>query len=114
MTERSLDSEETRATRGPAAGGRALELLGRVLSDGITIEDLCNGLMVSTATLMAYRTGRRPMPLEVQVLLVAFTVERAPQHIRLARRLRDQLKATITFAAGETVTHLEAPPRTKW
>jgi len=54
------------------------------------------------------------MPLGVQLLLVAFTIERAPQHGRLARRLRDQLKATISFASGETVTHLEPPPNVKW
>jgi len=115
MRDASPDSESIGATPGPAVGGRAMELLERVASaDGVTIENLCNALMVSSATLTAYRAGRRPMPLGVQLLLVAFTIERAPQHGRLARRLRDQLKATISFASGETVTHLEPPPNVKW
>jgi hypothetical protein len=115
MTKRVVDSHGAGATPVPAGRGRALELLERVLSsDGITVEDVEDGLMVSAATLTGYRAERHVIPLEVQLLLVAFAIERVPQHGRLARRLREQIKATITFAVGETVTHLEPPPKTRW
>lgn len=112
MIDHFRNSGRTSATPAPVFSGRALELLERVLSsEGITVEELCSGLMVPAATIVAYRGGRRPMPIEVQLLLIAFTIERTPQHGPLARRMRDQLRATIAFVAGETVTHLEPPPR---
>lgn len=115
MTDPSTNAAGHGPRPSPIARGRAVTLLERVLStEGITLEALSQGLMVSTTTLSSYRTGSHPMPLEIQLLLVAFTLERSPEHGRLARRLRDQLKATITFAAGQTVTHLEPPLRTRW
>ena len=114
MTERSVDPGALGAKHTTLARGRARELLERVLSStGVTTEMVAEALLVSTAVIDAYRGGR-PMPLEVQLLLAALTIERVPQHERFARQLRSQIKAAISYAAGETVVHTEAPPRNIW
>ena len=115
MTEPSVDSDAIRGQHGAHARGRARELLARVLSSPeVAVETVADALMVSTAAIDAYRTGRLAMPLEVQLLLAALTIERVPKHARLARQLRAQIKATISYAVGETVIHKEPPPRATW
>jgi hypothetical protein len=117
MTERPTEhsngpSVRPSENRGTVARGRAVELLDRVLSsNAVTIEALAKTLMVQPKSILEYRAGRLVMPLEVQLLLVALTIERVPTHRRLAHQLRSQIKATISYTSGDTVTHFWAPPK---
>ena len=103
----------TNTTRNPAARRRAVELLERVIdSRAVTVDEIAETLMVRTSSIADYRSGKLGIPLEVQLLLVALVIERVPAHRRLAYQLRSQLKATIEYASGETVTHRTGPH--KW
>jgi len=117
MTELSADHSSgppVRPTenRGTVARGRAVDLLDRVLSsNAVTIEMLAKTLMVRPKSILEYRAGRLAMPIEVQLLLVALTIERVPACRRLAHQLRSQIKATLSYTSGETVTHFWGPPK---
>jgi transcriptional regulator with XRE-family HTH domain len=119
MTKESADSNdlaaESAGNRGPHARARVVELLDRVqASNVVSLEELAEALMVRPSSIAAYQSGRRTMPLTVQLLLVALTIERVPEHRRIARQLQAQIKATITYASGETVTHSDGRPTPIW
>ena len=107
----SLESQQpTSETRTPLARRRAVELLERVLqSRAVTVDEVAETLMVRTSSIADFRSGKLSIPIEVQLLLVALVIERVPTHRRLAHQLRSQLKATIEFASGQTVTHQTGP-----
>lgn len=77
-------------------------------------EQVAAAMMVREPTLDEYRHGRVPIPIEAQILLAAFAIERVPKYARLGYQLRGQLRARIAFATGETETHLGPPPSTRW
>lgn len=88
----------------------AVVLLNQVLATGeATIDDVGAALLVPATTITAYRTGRRVMSLERQLLLAVFAIELDPYHARLGHRLRGQIGARIAFDAGETVRHSTPP-----
>jgi hypothetical protein len=96
---------------------RANVLLDRIVSqDEASVNELAMALMASPDIVLAYRGGLE-IPIERQILLAAYAIERAPKFARLARSLRGQIGATIRFAAGETVRHAGPPPptaRSRW
>ena len=71
-------------------------------------------MMVSEATLAEYRHGHVPIPIEAQMLLAAFAIERVPTCARLGYQLRGEIRARIAFAAGETETHMGPPPSARF
>ena len=95
--------------------GRAIELLDRLLaSDASTIDEVASALMVSAEGIERYRSQRLAMPIERQLLLAAYVIERVPGYARLGHLLRGQIRATIAFAARETTTHPSPPPSARW
>lgn len=96
---------------------RANALLDRILSeDAASLTDLAETLMASPDSIIAYRAGRE-IPMERQMLLAAYAIERAPKFARQGHGLRGQIIATLRFAAGETARH-DGPPapsaRSRW
>jgi hypothetical protein len=113
-------ADSTRAAKsaqphGPAsrARSRAVELLVKILASGdASVDEIAAALLVSAALIGAYASGRRQMPLEHQLLLAAFAIERTPRHARLAHRLRGQVRAAIAFAMRELSPRpTPSPPR---
>jgi len=96
---------------------RANVLLDRILlDDAASLDELAMALMAPPEVICAYRGGLE-IPIERQILLAAYAIERTPKFARAGRSLRAQLKATIRFAAGETVRHSGPPPltaRSRW
>jgi hypothetical protein len=112
---RSNRSSHLGSTTGAPPRTRAIELLERVLAaNGDHVDELAQTLMTAVDTLDSYRTRLVPMSLEHQLLLAAYAVEHEPTCARLAHRLRGQIRATISFARHETLTHGEPPPSHHW
>jgi len=89
---------------------RANDLLDRILSaEAASLAEVAEALMVSPDSIMAYRSGLA-MPIERQALLAAFAIERTRKFVRQGYSLRGQIRATIRFVAGDTVTHEGPPP----
>lgn len=106
-TKRKHDGERPRSL--------AVKLLDCVLAPGqAPVEQVAAAMMVREPTLDEYRRGRVPIPIEAQILLAAFAIERVPKYARLGYQLRGTLRARIAFAAGETKTHLGPPPSARW
>lgn len=95
--------------------GRAVELLDRLLiAHASTIDELASTLMVTAETIERYRSGRLSMPIERQLLLATYLIERVPAYARFGHLLRGQIRATIAFEARETEVHASPPPSTRW
>jgi hypothetical protein len=93
---------------------RANVLIDRILIEHPDrLDDLAAALLASPEVIGAYRTGRA-VPIERQMLLAAYAIERAPTHARLGYLLRGQVRAAIAFEARETETHNGPPPRELW
>ena len=109
-------SESARRDRPPVRPrGRAVELLDKLLvSNASTIDELASTLMVSAETIERYRSGRLAMPIERQLLLATFMIERVPAYARFGHLLRGQIRATIAFQSRETEIHPSAPPSPRW
>jgi hypothetical protein len=75
---------------------------------------VAEALMVTARMIDAYRTHRQIMPLERQLMLAVYAIERSPSHSRLGYSLRSQVGAAIAFGAGETETHASKPPLRRW
>lgn len=89
---------------------RAFVLLQRILSTGsLDVDALAEALVVSPATLNAYLSGDVPIPLERQLCLALFVIERVPELAREGHRLRAQVAAAIAFHEHATALHREAP-----
>ena len=106
-TKRKHDGERPRSV--------AVKLLDSVLaSNRAPAEQVAAAMMVHEPTLDEYRRGRVPIPIEAQMLLAAFAIERFPEYARLAHRLRGEIRARVAYAARETATHMEPPPSVRW
>jgi hypothetical protein len=89
---------------------RAVVVLERVLSTGrYDRPAIANELVVSPARLERYLTGSLPMPLDRQLLLALFVIEKVPELSRMGYQLRGQVMAAVAFETHVTATH-SAPP----
>ena len=102
------DADRVRSVRRRA---RAVVLLQRILSTRpLDIDALAEALVVSRSTLHDYLSGNVPVPLERQLCLALFVIERVPELAREGHQLRAQVAAAISFQEHATVTHRHAPP----
>jgi hypothetical protein len=103
------DAGRVRSTRRRA---RAVVLLQRILATGsLDVDALAEALVVNRAALHAYLSGTGPVPLERQLCLALFVIERVPEFAREGHRLRAQVAAAIAFNEHATAMHREAPTR---
>jgi hypothetical protein len=88
---------------------RAVWLIEKVLRDGVcTEEGLARELVVNQRTLADYRAGDAAMPLERQLCLALFLIQRGSPYARLGYELRAQVTAAThyesrTITANDTV-----------
>lgn len=88
-------------------------LIDQILSEQpALLPEIAAALMAPEPVIEAYRAGHI-VPIERQMLLAAYAIERAPAYARRGYRLRAQLRAAIAFATHETETHL-TPPSHEW
>lgn len=105
----------TRKREGERPRSLAVKLLDSVLaSNRAPHEQVAAAMMVHEPTVDEYRRGRVPIPIEAQMLLAAFAIERFPEYARLGHRLRAEIRARVAYAARETETHMEPPPSVRW
>jgi hypothetical protein len=67
--------------------------------------------VVSRATLHGYLSGNAPIPLERQLCLALFVIERYPEFARLGYQLRGQAAAAIAFREQATAVHQQSPAK---
>ena len=95
----------------PIPRSRAVHLLTKVLDtpwfDRQTVAD---ELVVPVKALEAFVEGKLPMPLDRQLCLALFVIEKVPPLARLGYQLRGQVKAAMAFEAHSTATHATNPP----
>ena len=98
--------------RGPTLASR---LLSAIVDQRILDRHrLAAELRVSVAVLDRWLSAAQPIPVERQLLLATFVIERVPLLARRGYRLRDQVRATMAYQLHVTQTHLIAPvPRFK-
>ena len=93
-----------------ASRSSAVRLLERVLATGLYDRPaIANELVVSPARLDGYLSGSVSMPLDRQLLVAVFVIEKMPALARLGYRLRGQVTAAIAFENRETATHSSPP-----
>ena len=96
---------------------RANVLIDKMLSSAPELfDELAQALMATPKLLGEYRAGRA-VPIERQMLLAVYAIERAPAYARLGHLLRGQIRAAIAFAARDTEIHRGPPPfrpRDRW
>lgn len=90
---------------------RAVRILERLLADGVRATTVARTLGLSRDALDDVRSGRRALALWQQVLVAALAEARSPALYGEAAGLRAQLRATIEFRAGTTITHRDPPVR---
>src|SRR4051812_49015588 len=96
--------------RAARRSSRAVVLLHHlVATDVFKPDEIARALVISDATLDAYLSESKAMPLERQLCLALFVIERVPRLSRLGYQLRGQLGAVMAFQDRETVTHSEPP-----
>jgi hypothetical protein len=90
---------------------RATQLLLRlVAADWFDLDTIARALTVSRPILEKYLNGTEPIPLDQQLCLAVFLIERVPPLARQGRHLRGQVQAAVAFQSGETQTHNSPPP----
>ena len=91
---------------------RARDLLRKLLDRSLVRrEEISRELMITDRLLDAFADGSTPVPLDRQLLLAAFVIERVPAFRRAGHQLREQVVAAIRFAQGNTDTEPDAPSR---
>lgn len=112
------DGEAARSTKQKSDSRRprslAVRLLDKVLASNQMPEVVANAMMIPESAIDDYRSGRTPIPIELQILLAAFAIECVPKCARLGYQLRGEIRARIAFAAGETETHFGPPPSARF
>jgi hypothetical protein len=73
-------------------------------------ETLAAELVVPVGAIDKFLDGRLPMPLDRQLCLALFVIEKMPALARLGYQLRGQVKAAMSFEAHSTTTHATSPP----
>jgi len=93
----------------------AAQLLAKLVATGwYDFSELARELVVSEATVSDYVSGERPIPLDRQLCLAVFVIEKVPPLARWGHRLRGQVEASMRFQSRVTETHLSAPPDRHW
>ena len=88
----------------------AVDALETLLAAGtFSADDVARQLGVTREIVGAWLGNERPMPVERQLLLATFLIERVPRLARIGRRLRSHVEATMLYHARATKTHLTAP-----
>ena len=91
---------------------RAVELLTKVVESGwFDRETIAGELVVPERRLVGYLTETEPMPLDRQLCLALFVIDRLPPLARQGHRLLGQVRAAMAFSEHRTATHLSAPPQ---
>ena len=94
---------------------RAARLIEQLIGTGqVTAADLATAIVVSERTLAAYRSGHMKVPLERQLCLALFAMERSPVVRRAGFALRSQVEAEMAVASTRTETHNEPPVIHRW
>ena len=89
----------------------AVVLLQRILSTRpLDVDALAEALVVNRTMMRAFLSGNVPIPLERQLCLALFVIERIPELARQGHQLRAQVTAAIAFQSHATAVHREAPP----
>jgi hypothetical protein len=73
-------------------------------------ETLAAELVVPVVAIDKFLDGRLPMPLDRQLCLALFVIEKVPALARLGYQLRGQVKAAMSFEGHATTTHGSSPP----
>jgi hypothetical protein len=95
------------AKRSPAA----VRLLTRVIATGeFTTEALAAELVIPVEMVDRFASNDVPMPLERQLALALFVIERVPSLARSGHQLKGQVAAALAFATKVTEVHSGAPP----
>ena len=95
---------------------RVVRILTRLLaSNWYTVDELAAALCVDTRTLGRYAAGEVDVPIDRQICLSRFLIERVPPLARAGRNMLGQIEATVRFSQSTTALHTSAPvtwPRT--
>ncbi len=90
---------------------RAVHVLTKVLATGwYDHEAVAEELVVPVAAIDKFIEGKLSMPLDRQLCLALFVIEKVPPLARLGYQLRGQVKAAMAFEAHLTATHSTSPP----
>jgi hypothetical protein len=93
------------------SASRAVEILIKIdASAAFDRETLARELVVTQDQLECFLNGTAQMPLDRQLCLAQFLIERVPTMSRVGHRLKGQVIAAISFNARLTLTHADAPP----
>jgi len=91
--------------------GYAATLLAKIIASGwFDIQRIASELVTDERTVGSYVAGTEPMPLERQLCLARFLIERVPPLARQGHNLLGRVRAEAAFARSETVLHRSAPP----
>jgi hypothetical protein len=89
---------------------RAVDLLIKVVETGsFDPAELAHELAITPATLDRYVSGAVAIPLERQLCLALFVIEKIPPLSRAGHMLRGQVRAAIAFQQQATKVHQTAP-----
>lgn len=106
------DAERGSPARKPSRAGMLLKKV--VAAGSIHHSELAQVLVVTEETLDLYLADSLAIPLDRQLCLALFVIERVPQLARAAHQLRAQVGAALAYDARLTTTHLNQPPRAGW
>ena len=91
---------------------RARDLLQKVLSrNEHTPAQLAEILVIPEPLLQRFLIGTQAIPLDRQLCLALFLIEKVPALARAGHQLRAQVLAAVRFTEHSTEVHREAPLR---
>jgi hypothetical protein len=99
----------------PRRPGAAARLLSRVLQRGLLSPDVLQAeLVVTSEQLQRLADATDDFPPARQLCLALVVADRVPELAREGHRLAAQVRASASFQAGSTATHLTAPVQRFW
>lgn len=102
-------------SNGRAGESTAVRLLRRLFAaDEYAPAAVSQALVISDAELTAYLEGADAMPLDRQLCLALFVIERVPSLARAGHQLRAQVAAAMAFENRVTETHSQPPASPTW
>lgn len=93
---------------------RAARLIEQLVENGISETALAEAIVVPVALLAEFRSGRVQLPLDRQLCLALYAIERVPRARRAGFTLRAQVEAEIALASDSTETHAAPPVTHRW
>ena len=89
---------------------RVVQILTRLLaSTAYTVDELAAALCVDARTVGRYVSGEIDVPIDRQICLARFLIEREPPLARSGRNMLGQIEAAIKFSQSTTALHNSAP-----